>query len=227
MSGAARPGGAGAPAPGAGAPFADAVEHPPVLHREQVFDGMVWNVVRERVDLGAGGTVTREFVDHPGAVTVLAMDAQERVLLLRQYRHPVRMRLVEAPAGLLDVAGEPALAGAKRELFEEADLVADTWNLLIDWFNSPGGSNEAIRCYLARDVREVPEAQRHQRHEEELDMHTTWMPLDDAVDLVLSGGVHNPGAVVSVLAAARLRDRGWQGLRPAEEPWPLHPRLRP
>jgi ADP-ribose pyrophosphatase len=198
----------------------------PVLARESVFAGRIWDVRREQVDLGAGGVVTRDFVDHPGAVAVVALDDQERVLLIRQYRHPVRMYLWEPPAGLLDIAGEPSLAAAQREFHEEADLTAGTWNVLIDWFNSPGGSNEMLRCYLARDVRGVPEGERHERTEEELDMPAVWVPLDQAVEAVLAGRVHNPAAVVGLLAVAAARAQGWRTLLPGDAPWPLHPGLR-
>jgi ADP-ribose pyrophosphatase len=190
---------------------------------ETVHKGLIWDVVRDTVDLGAT-SVRREYLRHPGAVTVLALDDQDRVLFLRQYRHPVRMQLWELPAGLLDVEGEPPLLAAKRELAEEADLVAARWDVLIDWFNSPGGSDEALRCYLARDVR--PAAASFERQDEELDMPLLWVPLEEARDAVLDGRVHNPGAVVGVLAALAARDLGWSTLRPADAEWPEHPAHR-
>ena len=194
---------------------------------ETVFSGMVWDVVRDTVDLGDGGVVRREYGRHPGAVAVLALDGQGRALFIRQYRHPVGMELWELPAGLLDVAGEPPLEGAKRELAEEADLQAGRWDVLVDWFNTPGGMSEALRLYLARDVSPVPEAQRHTRTAEELGMPVRWVPLDAARDDVLAGRLHNPGAVVGVLAACASRDTGWATLRPADAPWPEHPAYRP
>ena len=148
------------------------------------------------------------------------------MLLIRQYRHPVQAFLWELPAGLLDVDGEPPHQAAARELAEEADLVADRWHTLVDWYNSPGGMNEAIRVYLARDLGEVPEADRHDRDGEELGMLTTWVDLTLARDAVLAGRIHNPTAVVGLLAAAAARDQGWDTLRPAAAPWPEHPRLR-
>ena len=195
----------------------------PILHSERVFDGLMWNVVRDTVDLGAAGVVRREFVDHPGAVCVLALDEDDRVLLLRQYRHPVRMALWELPAGLLDVAGETAVDAARRELAEEADLVAGRWDVLIDWFNSPGGMNEALRCFLARDLSEVPQADRHVRDAEEAGMVAHWVSLDEARQAVLTGRVHNPSAVVGLLTACAARDAGWGTLRPLDAPWPEHP----
>jgi len=208
------------------APLADRIAPRPVLGRETAFHGMVWDVRRDTVDLGEAGVVRREYVDHPGAVCILALDDADRVLLLRQYRHPVGMELWELPAGLLDVAGEPAVDAARRELAEEADLVAGQWSVLIDWFNSPGGMSEALRCFLARDVSAVAEADRHQRTEEEHGMVLRWVPLDEAQDAVLSGRIHNPGAIVGILAACASRAQGWTTLRPADAPWPEHPGLR-
>ena len=185
-----------------------------------VHHGMVWDVRRDRVDLGDGQTVTREVVDHTGAVGVVVLDAEDRVLLLRQYRHPVRSYLWEPPAGLLDVAGEDPQVAAARELAEEADLVADEWHVLVDFYNSPGGSTEAFRCFLARGLHQVPDGERHEREHEERDMARAWVDLSDARDLVLAGRLHNPTTVCGVLAAAAARDAGWASLRPADAPWP-------
>ena len=185
-----------------------------------VHHGIVWDVRRDEVDLGDGQTVTREVVDHTGAVGVVVLDAEDRVLLLRQYRHPVRSYLWEPPAGLLDVEGEDPQVAAARELAEEADLVADEWHVLVDFYNSPGGSTEAFRCYLARGLHEVPESERHQREHEERDMARAWVDLSEARELVLAGRLHNPTTVCGVLAAAATRDAGWASLRPADAPWP-------
>jgi ADP-ribose pyrophosphatase len=198
-----------------------------VTGRETVFSGMVWDVVRDTIDLGEAGVVRREYVQHTGAVAVLALDDDDRVLFIRQYRHPVGMELWELPAGLLDVAGEPPVEAARRELAEEADLRAGRWDVLIDWFNSPGGMTEALRLFLARDVSYLPEHERHVREAEEHGMPARWVPLDQARDDVLAGRVHNPGAVVGVLAAHAARELGWSTLRPADAPWPEHPALRP
>jgi len=198
-----------------------------VTDRRTVHPGMVCDVVRETVDLGAAGVVRREFVQHPGAVGVLALDDDDRALFIRQYRHPVGMELWELPAGLLDIAGEPPLVAARRELAEEADLRADRWAVLIDWFSSPGGLTEALRLYLARGVSAVPAAERFTREAEELGMPVRWVPLDQARDGVLAGRLHNPGTVVGVLAACAARDQGWATLRPADAPWPEHPAWRP
>jgi 8-oxo-dGTP pyrophosphatase MutT (NUDIX family) len=198
----------------------DRLERRPVLSSEVSFAGRVWDVVSERVDLGDGGVVTRDFVDHTGAVAVLAIDDAERVVLVQQYRHPVGAFEWELPAGLLDVDGEPAHLTAARELREEADLTAGEWHLLLDHYASPGGSNEGLRVFLARDLHDVPEDDRHARDAEELGMPVRRVPLDELAEAVLAGDVHNGTLMISVLAAARLRERGWAGLRSVDEPWP-------
>ncbi|KZM34166.1 NUDIX domain-containing protein [Oerskovia enterophila] len=201
--------------PLADVPVARDVSEARVLHAGRIFD-----LRSEQVDLGEGGVVTREFVDHPGAVAIVALDEDERVLLLHQYRHPVRRELWEPPAGLLDVDGEDAQVAAARELLEETDLRAARWDVLADYYTTPGGSNEALRVFLARDLSEVPAAERHVREAEELGMELRWVPLDEAVSAVLAGDLHNPSAVVGILAAAAARATGWSSLRPADSPWP-------
>ncbi len=204
-------------------PLRDRLERRPVLSSELVFEGRVWDVRSERVDLGEGGVVTRDFVDHTGAVAVLALDEAERAVLVQQYRHPVGAFEWELPAGLLDVDGEPAHVTAARELHEEADLVAGKWHVLLDHYSSPGGSSEALRVFLARDLEAVPHQERHQREGEELGMPVRRVPLDELVETVLAGDVHNVTLMVAVLAACRLRGRGWDGLRPVDSPWPTRP----
>lgn len=207
-------------------PLQDRIEPRPVGTTEHLLSGMVWDVVRDAVDLGDAGVVRREYIKHPGAVGILALDEQERVAVVDQYRHPVGMVLWEIPAGLLDVAGEPPVDCARRELAEEADLVAQEWHVLADFMNSPGGTSEAFRCFLARGLSDVPEAERHARHGEELAMQVRWAGLDELRDGILAGRLHSPSLVVGVLAACAARDQGWRTLRPADAPWPEHPSYR-
>ncbi|MCK0115928.1 NUDIX hydrolase [Isoptericola sp. S6320L] len=191
-----------------------------MVGRTAVHEGRIFDLVRDDVDLGDAGVVTREYLDHPGAVAVVVLDEEDRVLLLRQYRHPLRADLWEIPAGLLDVDGEPAVDAAARELAEEADLVAGRWDVLVDFATSPGSSNESLRVFLARDVQEVPHADRHTRTGEEAEIVTRWVPLDEAVERTLAGHLHNPSAVVGILAAAASRAGGWASLRGVDAPWP-------
>ncbi|MFV0285237.1 MAG: NUDIX domain-containing protein [Demequina sp.] len=183
------------------------------------FRGKVWDVASDEVDLGGGHVVTRDYLRHTGAVVIVALDADGRVYLVRQYRHPVGAECWEPPAGLLDIADEAPVTAAQRELFEEADLTASTWHTLVDYFPSGGGTSEAVRVFLARDLAEVPADARHTREDEEADMIGAWVDLDDAVTAVLAGHVHASSAAVGLLAAAHARDAGFSTLRPADAPW--------
>jgi 8-oxo-dGDP phosphatase len=209
-----------------GQELVDRLERRPVEHTERVFEGMVWDVVRDTVDLGEGGTVRREYVRHPGAVSVVALDDRGRVLLIQQYRHPVGTFEWELPAGLLDVADEPPWRAAARELHEEADLEAGRWDVLMDYYSSPGGVSEALRIFVARDLSDVPHGDRFSRDGEELGMPTRWVDLDEAHEAVLRGQLHNPSAVIGILAAHAARARDWSTLRPHDASWPEHPAYR-
>lgn len=205
----------------------DRLDPRPVLDSEVVHDGMVWDVVRERVDLGPpGGEVTREFVRHTGAVAVVCLDDDDRVLLIHQYRHPVGTLEWELPAGLLDIPGEDPCLAAQRELAEEADLVAREWHVLVDHYSSPGGLSEALRIFVARGVEPVPASDRHEREGEEAGMPAGWVTLETAAEAILAGRLHNPSLLIGVLAARVARDSGWADLRPADAPWPWHPAYR-
>lgn len=182
---------------------------------------MKWDVVTDTVDLESAGTVRRDVVRHCGAVGVVALDDADRVLLLRQYRHPVAALLWELPAGLLDTDGEQPLQAAQRELAEEAGLVASSWATLLDMFSSPGMSGEAYRIYLARGIGEVAADRRHQGIEEEADLLLRWVRLEDAVTAVLRGAVHNAMAACGLLAAQHGRASGWRTLRSAQATWPF------
>ena len=206
-------------------PVADADTDHPLVARTEVFRGRKWTVRTDRVSIG-GTEVDRDYVAHTGAVGVIALDDADRVLLIRQYRHPVGRSLFEPPAGLLDAEGEDPLDTAKRELVEEAGYRAGSWNVLVDYLTSPGGSSETFRAYLARDLSPVDGGREHTGEAEERDLPAVWVDLDEARDLVLSGAVQNPATVAGVLAAWASRAGGWASLRPADSPWPVRERVR-
>ena len=118
-----------------------------------------------------------------------------------------------------DVADEPPIEAAKRELHEEADLTAATWHVLADFFPSGGGSSEAVRIFLARDLAEVPQADRHTRTDEERDMVGAWVSLDEVLAAIVAGRVHASSMVVGAMAADLARRSGWSTLRPADAEW--------
>lgn len=181
-----------------GGPLADLPGRAEVVESARVFEGRVWDIRRDRFRFG-GEVIALDYVDHPGAVAVLALDETGRVLLINQYRHPIGARDWELPAGLLDVVGEEPLAAAQRELAEEADLVAADWQELISIDTSPGGSDERIVVFLARGVTAAPEV--FARTEEEAELVLRWEPLDAVVEAALAGRIHNSILLVAALAA--------------------------
>ena len=178
-------------------PLADERDPAPILEAATVFEGKVFDVNRETASFH-GGTMVREYTAHHGAVAVLPIDDQGRVLLINQYRHPVGLRDWEVPAGLLDVAGEAPVAAARRELAEETDLVAEHWSELITFHTSPGGSNETLHVFEARGI--LP-TEAFARTEEEAEIVLRWAPLDEVVDAVLEGRLSNSILIIAVLAA--------------------------
>lgn len=198
-----------------------------VLTSETVFTGRVVGVRSDVVAMPDGATGRRDVVVHPGAVAVLALRGEgegAEVLMVRQYRHPVGRRLEELPAGLLDVAHEPALAAAQRELAEEAGYAAARWYVLVDLLTSPGMTDEAVRVYLAQDLQPCDrDVQEHEEHE----MTSSWLPLAEAVRAALGGELENGIAVSGVLAAAEAVRLGTSSLRPADAPWRSRPAAAP
>jgi ADP-ribose pyrophosphatase len=195
-----------------------------VVGSQLAFKGRVVTVRVDDVRMSDGSVAKREIVAHPGAVAILALDDDGRVVLINQYRPAVGARLDELPAGLLDVAGEPALDAAKRELAEETGLAAAQWHVLADLLSSPGMTDEAVRVYLARGLRDVDRQQSgFQAEHEELTLSVYREPLAEAVRRVLAGGITNATAVAGILAAVHGRATGWRDLRPADGPWPARP----
>jgi ADP-ribose pyrophosphatase len=127
-----------------------------LVERSEAFAGRLVHAVIDRVSRPDGTSFTREVVLHPGAVAILPLLHDGRILLVRQYRHPVGTALWEIPAGKLE-QGEDALACAKRELLEETGYAAACWEKLLSFFTSPGFCDEQITLFLARDLEKVAE----------------------------------------------------------------------
>lgn len=176
-----------------------------VAASDLVFEGRVWDLRSDTVRYN-DGEIVRQYVDHPGAAAVVALDERGRVLLIQQYRHPIRQRDWELPAGLLDVPGEDPADAARRELAEEVDLAAASWEPLVSMFTSPGGSDEIVHLYLARELSALDA---FAREDEEADIRMVWIPLEDAVTAVLEGRIRNGIVMAGLFAAAeRLRRAG-------------------
>jgi 8-oxo-dGTP pyrophosphatase MutT (NUDIX family) len=179
-------------------PLADIRDDARIIEAQTVFEGRVWDINREVAEFH-GGTITREYMSHSGAVAVLAIDDHSRVLLINQYRQPIRTRDWEIPAGLLDVEGESPLLAAQRELAEETDLVAAEWSEPISIFTSPGGSDEQVHVFEARGLSAAPHP--HDRTEEEAEIVLRWVTIDECLEAIFDGRLHNGILITAVLAA--------------------------
>lgn len=197
--------------------IADAPENWPVVESAALFSGRLVSVRSDRVRMPDDQIAEREVVTHPGAVAVVALDEADRVLMIRQYRHPVGELLWEIPAGLRDVAGEPLLQTAQRELREEAGYAAREWSVLVDYFSSPGFSTERIRIFLARGLTQLADRE-FVPDDEEAYLLVDWLPLGQAVSAVLAGQLGNGVAVAGILAGYAATSGGFAVLRTADAP---------
>ena len=190
-----------------------------VVESRPRFKGHIIDVVTDTVRMPRDEVAERDYVVHPGAVAVLALDDRDRILMIRQYRHPTRHLMWELPAGIRDVAGEPLVTTAARELAEEAGYRADTWHTLVDLRSSPGMTDERVRVFLARGLTRIPDEENGFVHRhEEIDMPVEWVPLADAVEKALMGMIHNSSTVAGILAAYAASVEGLALLRPADAP---------
>jgi ADP-ribose pyrophosphatase len=188
----------------------------PVTASEELARGRLLRMVEDQVRMPDGVVTGREYIEHPGAVAILALDEAGRVLLIRQYRHPASALLWEIPAGLRDVTGEPLADTARRELLEETGYQAADWRVLADFYSTPGSSNERLRVFLARGITEVPPEQRtYVPEHEEAFLTIRWVPLEEAVAAFLAGDLHNGVAGVGILSAYAARQHDFAGLRQA------------
>jgi 8-oxo-dGTP pyrophosphatase MutT (NUDIX family) len=191
----------------------------PVVATPQRTRGTFVTLRTDRVRMPDGEVVARDVLEHPGAVAIVALDERDAVLMIRQYRHPAGGLLWEIPAGLRDVAGEPARQTAERELREETGYLARDWLVLADYYPSPGISTEMVRVFLARGLSPAPPADQAAplRHEE-AHLIRAWVPLQAVVGHILAGDLHNGLTAVGIFAAYAARQGGFAALRDADAP---------
>ncbi len=184
------------------------------------FEGRIARVRIDTVVMPGGGTADREVVEHDRAVAIVAIDEDNQVILIEQYRHPLRRRLWELPAGLMDVSGEGAQSTAARELGEETGLAAADWSVLLDVAASPGFTDEVVRIFLATGLTDI--GRQGVVEHEEADLKIVRVPLQTAVRGALAGQIVNASAVAGLLAASIVRGvlpAPGLVLRPADDPW--------
>ena len=186
-----------------------------VQSTEDVYVGRIIALRVDDVAMPGGGHARREVVEHHGAVSIVALDDDDQVTLIHQYRHPLGRRIWELPAGLIDHLGEDPLESAKRELVEEVGLAAEHWSALVDVAASPGFTDEVIRVFLATGLSAVD---RERLGEEEADLVVRKVPLAEAVRMALAGEIVNGASVSGILAAQAVRTAGGTP-RPPDAPW--------
>ncbi len=171
-----------------------------------VYDGQLSTVRIDRLRMPDGEVAEREIVAHPSAVAVVAVDDDGSVVFVRQYRHAVGDRLLELPAGMLDIDGEDAEAAARRELAEEVGLEAGSWAELVTFRNSAGWTDEQTTVYLALGLTGVDAPDGFAPDAEEADMQVVRLPLDEALDWARRGRITDAKTLVGLLlTGSRLR----------------------
>jgi ADP-ribose pyrophosphatase len=201
-------------------PPRDVEQRWPVVGEPRHTRGAFVTLRTDPVRMPDGEVAERDVIEHPGAVAIVALDDSERVLLIRQYRHPAGQLLWEIPAGIRDVPGEHPRVTAERELLEETGYRARGWHLLADFFTSPGITSERLLVYLARGLTWVPESGRegHVPRHEEAHLLVRWVPLRAVVGLFLAGDLHNGVTAVGILSAYAARQGGFPAPREAALP---------
>ncbi|MGB9011905.1 MAG: NUDIX hydrolase [Aeromicrobium sp.] len=190
-----------------GEPLTDTAASWPVVSTEVAYDSAYISLTIETIQDGGGEPHHRAVVRPHGAVGVVALDEDDRILLVQQYRHPVGQRMLEIPAGTLDIRGEPSMDAAARELAEEADVLAVDWSPFLTLHGTPGYSWERWEVYIATDLTPVPADQRTAREAEEADMQQWWVPFEEAVEAVFDGRITDSMTVAAILGVQARRSR--------------------
>lgn len=169
---------------------------------QEIYDGMILHVFKDTVELPNGNPATREVIRHVGAVAVIPVTDDGKIIMERQFRYPLNRVVTEIPAGKLDSFTEDRLSAAKRELEEETGYTAKEWTLLGDYYPTPAYCDERITLYLARGLEQ---GQRHLDEDEFLNFEA--IPLPRLVDDVMNGNITDGKTQVAILKAARILEK--------------------
>ena len=166
-----------------------------LIDRNEIYSGRVIKVSVDDVELPNGMRIPLEIVRHPGGAAVVAIDEQDRICLLRQFRHAAGGYIHELPAGKLE-PDEPPEVTAKRELVEEASTSASSWESLGAYLSSPGCFTEVIHLYLARGLQRVAG-----KPESDEVFQVEWWPFDEALEKALNGELTDAKTIIGILRA--------------------------
>lgn len=198
----------------------DQIRNLPVTQRSIEYKGKIWAIVKETFNLG-DHELTRDYLQHMGAVAVLAINDDDEVLTIHQYRHPVGANLVEIPAGLLDFPEESPFEAAKRELLEETGYSAAEWFTLCDFCTTPGSSSEAVRIFLARNLT-FKGFDASSLDAEETELEPRWTKISELIELISKGALSSPTAVLAVTSYVTLKNHE---LREPSAAWAIRENL--
>ena len=167
------------------------------LHTERIYQGRLVGLRVDTVELPSGRKTKREIVEHGGVAAIVAIDSEDNVLLVRQYRKPVERALLEIPAGGME-PGEDALVCARRELEEETGFSAERWEELGFFYTSPGFCTEQMHLYLATELRPAENAA-----DDDENIELVRVPLASVPELIASGEVCDAKSIAGLLIALR------------------------
>ncbi len=171
----------------------------PTLHSERIYEGKILSLRVDTVELSSGRETKREIVEHGACTAIVALDSDDTVLLVRQYRKAVEKMLLEIPAGGIE-DGEDPLEGARRELEEETGFSAERWERLNYFYTSPGFCTEAMHLYLATGLTPV-----ERRADDDEAIEVVRVPLGKTLELMASGEICDAKSMAGLLMALRLK----------------------
>ena len=166
---------------------------------ETVYNGLIVKVRTDTAELQNGNTAAREVVEHPGGVGIVPVTADNKVLMVRQFRYPMKEELLEIPAGKLgDIEGEDPFECAVRELSEETGCTADKFIDLGAVYTSPGYNNEVLHLYLALDLQQ---GEMHPDHNELLSVEA--VGIGELTDMIMNNEIQDAKTIIGILKAKR------------------------
>ena len=173
---------------------------PEITDSKTTYEGKLITIRVDKLSRDGGKQFVREIAEVSDSVAISAIDQQQRILLIRQYRHPMKRPVWEIPAGRIDNLEEDPKDTALRELREEADVLAEKIQLMTVFGNSVGWTTERTYVYIAHDLKGTTE---YERHNEEIDIEKIWIPIEEAQNMVADGSIDDSKTIIGILLAGK------------------------